>query len=79
MTSLFQSVKETFLQLLWPQIIPLICIFLILLFVPCFLNLLSWFVSSQINKIQTQLLMQQGYNPLASLTTSSYHSHLDGH
>ena len=49
-----------FLPLLWPSITFL----LILLFGPCIINTLSKFISWKVQKIQFQMILQKGYQPV---------------
>ncbi|TEA10262.1 hypothetical protein DBR06_SOUSAS3710034, partial [Sousa chinensis] len=48
---------------LLPLMGPLILMAFVLLFGPCIINTLSKFISSQVQKIQFQMVIQQGYQP----------------
>ena len=53
-----------FLPLLWPSITFL----LILLFGPCIINTLSKFIFWKVQKIQFQMILQKGYQPVDTRT-----------
>ena len=55
---------------LLPLLGPLILIALVLLSGPCIINALSKFISRQVQKIQFQMVQQQGYQPVGTWTTS---------
>ena len=54
---------------LLPWLGPLILKALVLLFSPCIINTLSKFISRQVQKIQFQMALQQGYQPAGTQTT----------
>ncbi|TEA41643.1 hypothetical protein DBR06_SOUSAS1510025, partial [Sousa chinensis] len=53
-----------------PLLGPLILIAFVLLFSPYIINTLSKFISRQVQKIQFQMVLQQGYQPVGTRTTS---------
>ena len=66
-------------ELNWmPLLIPVITILMLLMIVPCIIVCLTHFVSSQVNKLQHAVPVQQGCIKLHSIL-EKYHSPLDGH
>ena len=58
-----------------PLLIPVITILMLLMVTPCIINCLTHFISVQVNKLQHEVPVQQGYIKLHG----KYHSPLDQH
>ena len=69
LSSLLSSMGIQLWTWLLPWLGPLILIALVLLFGPYIINTLSKFISQQVQKIQFQMVLQQGYKPAGTRTT----------
>ena len=60
-----------------PLLIPVITIMMLLMIAPCSINCLTHFVSSQVNKLQHAVPVQQGYVKLELTTENITHPQKD--
>ena len=60
-----------------PLLIPVITIMMLLMIAPCSINCLTHFVSSQVNKLQHAVPVQQGYIKLQPTTENITHPQMD--
>ena len=62
---------------LMPLLIPVITTSMLLMIAPCTINCLTCFVSAQVNKLQHEVPVQQGYTKLHPTTENITHPQLD--
>ena len=60
-----------------PPLVPVITILMLLMITPCIINCLTHFVSSQVNKLQHAVPVQQGYIKLHPTTENITHPQMD--
>ena len=60
-----------------PLLILVITILMLLMIAPCIINCLTCFVSAQVNKLQHEVPVQQGYTKLHPTTENITHPQLD--